>query len=72
VIGFADRGIPEVKVNHLLLRNIIAVDVAWVALLLEQPARRHLQPVRRCTAPEHVTISDDAVSKHEDQDRLLE
>ncbi len=33
VIGFAGGGIPELKVNRLLLRNVSAVGVAWGALL---------------------------------------
>jgi NADPH:quinone reductase len=34
VVGFAGGGIPELKVNRLLLRNVSAVGVAWGALLL--------------------------------------
>jgi NADPH2:quinone reductase len=33
VIGFAGGGIPELKINRLLLRNVSAVGVAWGALL---------------------------------------
>jgi NADPH2:quinone reductase len=33
VVGFAAGGIPEVKVNRLLLRNIEAVGVGWGAFL---------------------------------------
>lgn len=34
VIGFAGGGIPELKVNRLLLRNVSAVGVAWGAFLM--------------------------------------
>jgi NADPH:quinone reductase len=33
VVGFAGGGIPELKTNRLLLRNVSAVGVAWGALL---------------------------------------
>jgi NADPH2:quinone reductase len=33
VVGFAAGGIPEVKVNRLLLKNVSAVGVAWGAFL---------------------------------------
>lgn len=33
VVGFAAGGIPELKVNRLLLRNVSAVGVAWGAFL---------------------------------------
>ncbi len=37
VLGFAAGGIPSVKVNRLLLRNISAVGVAWGAFLTVDP-----------------------------------
>lgn len=37
VIGFAAGGIPKLKVNRLLLRNVSAVGVAWGAFLDQDP-----------------------------------
>lgn len=38
VIGFAAGGIPSLKTNRLLLRNVSAVGVAWGATLDKDPA----------------------------------
>lgn len=37
VVGFAGGGIPEVRVNRLLLNNVSLVGVAWGAFVLVQP-----------------------------------
>jgi NADPH:quinone reductase len=37
VIGFAAGGIPNLRVNRLLLRNISAVGVAWGTFLDQDP-----------------------------------
>jgi NADPH2:quinone reductase len=38
VVGFAGGGIPEVKVNRLLLRNVSVVGAGWGAYVLSKPA----------------------------------
>lgn len=38
VIGFTGGGIPEVKVNRLLLNNLSVVGVGWGAFWMSQPA----------------------------------
>lgn len=37
VVGFAEGGIPEVKVNRLLLRNTAVIGVAWGAYVGPRP-----------------------------------
>lgn len=37
IVGFAGGGIPEVRVNRLLLNNVSLVGVAWGAFVLVQP-----------------------------------
>jgi NADPH2:quinone reductase len=39
VVGFAEGGIPEVKVNRLLLRNIEVVGAGWGAYVMGNPER---------------------------------
>jgi NADPH:quinone reductase len=39
VVGFTDGGIPEVKVNRLLLRNIEVVGAGWGAYVMGNPER---------------------------------
>lgn len=56
IVGFAGGGIPEVRVNRLLLNNVSLVGVAWGAFVLAQPqvaADIHRDLVR-LTADGHV------------------
>lgn len=38
VVGFAGGGIPEIKVNRLLLRNLSAIGAGWGAFAFTRPA----------------------------------
>lgn len=56
VVGFAGGGIPEVRVNRLLLNNVSLVGVAWGAFLLQEPelGRTINDDLARLVAEGHV------------------